>query len=221
MSSQQNLQLLNPTALLLILLTLLPFEILNASIIASPSSVANIGDSVTLNCVIPPSEDILQVTWQKHKSADQWDNIASYSNFFGIRIQPPYVGRLSLVPTTPIQLKNSSLVFSHVILSDKGNYKCLFSGHPDGVLVNITSLHINSTVIILPTILTNPTTISPSIMILPSLPENQNNSDRAYNFTSLIIICVLLFVFLIVLSALVLIRRFTQIVLLFTLSQVI
>ncbi|KAG7251351.1 hypothetical protein CRUP_010071, partial [Coryphaenoides rupestris] len=52
-------------------------------------------------------------------------------NFFGIRVQEPFVDRLAFREDSPSPLWNSSIVFRDVRPEDESCYRCLFSGHPD------------------------------------------------------------------------------------------
>ncbi|KAG7281687.1 hypothetical protein CRUP_008062 [Coryphaenoides rupestris] len=60
-----------------------------------------------------------------------------------VTVQEPFVDRLAFGEDSPSPLWNSSIVFRDVRPEDESCYRCLFSGHPDGVLTANTCLRVS------------------------------------------------------------------------------
>nr|XP_021391078.2 OX-2 membrane glycoprotein [Lonchura striata domestica] len=96
------------------------------------------GDSVTLSCALTEPMEVLQVTWQKD-SEESHDNIATYSETNGFKIQEPYEDRLNF---TTLELSKTSITFWDTRMDDSGCYKCLFNIFPSGPLSGNTCLSV-------------------------------------------------------------------------------
>ncbi|RLW03260.1 hypothetical protein DV515_00006534, partial [Chloebia gouldiae] len=96
------------------------------------------GDSVTLSCALTKPMEVLQVTWQKD-SEELHDNIATYSETNGLKIQKPYEGKLNF---TSLELNKTSITFWDTRMDDSGCYKCLFNVFPSGPLSGNTCLSV-------------------------------------------------------------------------------
>ncbi|XP_054370055.1 OX-2 membrane glycoprotein isoform X4 [Molothrus ater] len=101
-------------------------------------TTVRMGDSVTLSCALTKPMDVLQVTWQKD-SEELHDNIATYSETNGLRIQKPYEDRMNF---TSLELNKTSITFWDTRMDDSGCYKCLFNVFPSGPLSGNTCLSV-------------------------------------------------------------------------------
>ncbi|NXQ14823.1 OX2G protein, partial [Peucedramus taeniatus] len=96
------------------------------------------GDNVTLSCALTKHLDVLQVTWQKD-SEELRDNIATYSETNGLKIQKPYEDRMNF---TSLEPNKTSITFWDARMDDSGCYKCLFNVFPSGPLSGSTCLSV-------------------------------------------------------------------------------
>ncbi|KAM8905400.1 uncharacterized protein AB9W97_008569 isoform 2-T2 [Spinachia spinachia] len=96
------------------------------------------GDSISLNCGLMQSKDVVQVTWQKINPGGTTD-VASYSKHFGQKVNTGFQGRVEFKSAG---LQNSSIVIRNVTDPDEGCYRCLFNTYPDGAFTEKTCLQL-------------------------------------------------------------------------------
>ncbi|XP_074521083.1 uncharacterized protein LOC141786230 [Halichoeres trimaculatus] len=114
-------------------------EGLTAPIQTKQAVMAAEGDHVCLNCQLTVPKDVHQVTWQKI-SPDGERNVATFSEYFGPRVDPSLQGKVKFKDTG---LQNSSIVILKVTDQDEGCYRCLFNTKPDGALTGKTCLQVH------------------------------------------------------------------------------
>ncbi|XP_041437374.1 uncharacterized protein LOC108707837 isoform X2 [Xenopus laevis] len=92
------------------------------------SGPAIIGGNATLRCQLPGSFEVLQVTWQRSKDGFR-ENIATYSNKYGVKVLSPFNSRVEVFNTSP---KKSSMKISALTKEDEACYICAFSVYQHG-----------------------------------------------------------------------------------------
>lgn len=174
-----------------ILCCLLHFAL--SEVITQSNVQAFTGSSANLSCSLPSSNDeIVQVTWQK-KISGTWENMASYSKKFGIKIQP-FASNVAF--SNSVKLWNATIIISNLSFENSSCYKCLFSGHPDGTLSATTCLSVVDAPIV------NQLPVS-SYRISPTVAPTSTTTHASLNpaATFFILFCIFLFIILIVMLA--------------------
>ncbi|XP_018100897.2 OX-2 membrane glycoprotein [Xenopus laevis] len=92
------------------------------------SGPAIIGGNATLRCQLPGSFEVLQVTWQRSKDGFR-ENIATYSNKYGVKVLSPFNKRVEVFNTSP---KKSSMKISALTKEDEACYICVFNVYQHG-----------------------------------------------------------------------------------------
>ncbi|XP_041437379.1 nectin-1 isoform X2 [Xenopus laevis] len=92
------------------------------------SGPAIIGGNATLRCQLPGSFEVLQVTWQRSKDGFR-ENIATYSNKYGVKVLSPFNKRVEVFNTSP---KMSSMMISALTKEDEACYICVFNVYQHG-----------------------------------------------------------------------------------------
>uniref|UniRef100_A0A8I3WEE1 CD200 molecule n=1 Tax=Callithrix jacchus TaxID=9483 RepID=A0A8I3WEE1_CALJA len=77
----------------------------------------------SLRCSLQTTYEVLIVTWQKKKALSP-ENVATFSNSYGVVVQPAYKDKLNI---TQLGLQNSTITFWNTTLEDEGCYMCLFN----------------------------------------------------------------------------------------------
>ncbi|XP_072254456.1 nectin-4-like isoform X2 [Pyxicephalus adspersus] len=104
------------------------------------SSLAVLGEDVTLTCEFQGDRDVPQVSWQK-KKGKVIEDMATYSKKYGTNISKPFEGHVSI--TNPSS-RSSSIKISKLEKDDEACYVCLFHTFPNGIItgeVCLTDLH--------------------------------------------------------------------------------
>ncbi|XP_025758568.1 OX-2 membrane glycoprotein isoform X4 [Oreochromis niloticus] len=101
---------------------------LTAVIQTQQTVLAAVGEDAEFSCQLLETKDVLQVTWQKI-SHDVETNVATYSKYFGQRVNNGFTDKVEFVYTG---LQNCSIVIRNVTEQDKACYRCLFNTYPEG-----------------------------------------------------------------------------------------
>uniref|UniRef100_A0A8D0G226 CD200 molecule n=1 Tax=Sphenodon punctatus TaxID=8508 RepID=A0A8D0G226_SPHPU len=96
-----------------------------------------LGGNVTLQCNLTKSHDITQVTWQKNDKNGHFENVATYSDRLGIRINEKYQGQLNFTHLAP---NKTAIILWKVNVQHNGCYKCIFNTYPGGAKEGKTCL---------------------------------------------------------------------------------
>ncbi|XP_072277895.1 uncharacterized protein [Pyxicephalus adspersus] len=92
------------------------------------TSLAVLGEDVTLTCEFQSNLDVLQVTWQK-KREEKTQNMATYSEMYGINIDKLFENHVLVIKHSS---GSSSIKISKLEKEDEGCYICLFNAYPNG-----------------------------------------------------------------------------------------
>ncbi|XP_025758567.1 OX-2 membrane glycoprotein isoform X3 [Oreochromis niloticus] len=103
-------------------------QALTAVIQTQQTVLAAVGEDAEFSCQLLETKDVLQVTWQKI-SHDVETNVATYSKYFGQRVNNGFTDKVEFVYTG---LQNCSIVIRNVTEQDKACYRCLFNTYPEG-----------------------------------------------------------------------------------------
>ncbi|XP_039462537.1 OX-2 membrane glycoprotein-like isoform X2 [Oreochromis aureus] len=111
---------------------------LTAVIQTQQTVLAAVGEDAEVSCQLLETKDVLQVTWQKI-SNDVQENVATYSKYFGQRVNDGFTDKVEFVYTG---LQNCSIVIRNVTEQDEGCYRCLFNTYPEGSFIGRTCLQV-------------------------------------------------------------------------------
>uniref|UniRef100_A0A7N6F953 Ig-like domain-containing protein n=1 Tax=Anabas testudineus TaxID=64144 RepID=A0A7N6F953_ANATE len=117
----------------ILILTCLLFEAVfvaaAAHISAYGNTTAAFGGDAHYRCVMDKPEGVQQVTWQRLFGDSSIENLATYSKRFGIQINSPYHGKVTL---TEPSLSSTSITLKNVTWKDESCYICSFNVYPNG-----------------------------------------------------------------------------------------
>ncbi|KAG7501548.1 OX-2 membrane glycoprotein-like [Solea senegalensis] len=93
------------------------------------NAVVEYGKEGHYKCTVDNQTGVLQVTWQRLMKDEPIENLATYSQHFGQRVNRPYQGK---VVFTQASLNSTSITLKNVSWQDEGCYICSFNVYPDG-----------------------------------------------------------------------------------------
>ncbi|XP_030611643.1 OX-2 membrane glycoprotein-like [Archocentrus centrarchus] len=102
---------------------------LTAVIQTQQTVLAAVGEDAEFSCQLLETKDVLQVTWQKISPDGKKVNVATYSNYYGQRVNDGFTDKFHFKYTG---LQNCSIVIRNVMEQDEGCYHCLFNTYPEG-----------------------------------------------------------------------------------------
>ncbi|XP_035772357.1 OX-2 membrane glycoprotein-like isoform X2 [Neolamprologus brichardi] len=110
---------------------------LTAVIQTQQTVLAAVGEDAEFSCQLLDTKDVVQVTWQKVTTGKK--NVATYSNYFGQRVNDGFTDKVGFKYTG---LQNCSIVIRNVTDQDEGCYHCLFITYPEGALTGRPCLQV-------------------------------------------------------------------------------
>ncbi|KAM8905407.1 nectin-1-like isoform 2-T2 [Spinachia spinachia] len=115
--------------LLMLILTTLLFKGSTTQITGYGNRTAEYGGDAHYSCSVADPTGVLQVTWQRVFQERSVENLATYSERFGQRVNDPHAGKVNF---TQASLRSTSIALSNVTWGDESCYVCSFNVYPDG-----------------------------------------------------------------------------------------
>ncbi|XP_073670661.1 OX-2 membrane glycoprotein-like isoform X2 [Paramisgurnus dabryanus] len=87
------------------------------------------GEEASLSCALSNPSGVKQVTWQRARSDDRAETLATFSEVYKHHVEDQYVGKVTL---TTASYNSTSIVIKNVTFEDEACYICSFQAYPVG-----------------------------------------------------------------------------------------
>nr|XP_055061898.1 OX-2 membrane glycoprotein-like isoform X1 [Misgurnus anguillicaudatus] len=87
------------------------------------------GGEASLSCALSNPSGVKQVTWQRARSDDRAETLATFSEVYKDHVEDQYVGKVTL---TTASYNSTSIVIKNVTFEDEACYICSFQAYPVG-----------------------------------------------------------------------------------------